>query len=98
MHPVTNFSKQTLYGLEFDWKFMSLSFCRQMDEKDKELDQVRKKLESLHCQCDDYTRKIEDMEADLTHVQQEILALRIECEHKDKQVCPFYNASLLKDC
>ncbi|CAK9265534.1 unnamed protein product [Sphagnum jensenii] len=59
---------------------------RQMDEKDKELDHVRKKLESLHCQCDDYTRKIEDMEADLTHVQQEILALRIECEHKDKQI------------
>ncbi len=69
-----------------------------MDEKDKELEQVHKKLESLHCQCDDYTRKIEDMEADLTHVQQEILALRIECEHKDKQVCPFYNTSLLKDC
>jgi kinesin family protein 15 len=59
---------------------------RQLDEKDKELEQVRKKLESLHCQCDDYTRKIEDMEADLTHVQQEILALRIECEHKDKQI------------
>ncbi|KAH9532376.1 hypothetical protein CY35_19G090000 [Sphagnum magellanicum] len=56
---------------------------RQLNEKDKELEQLHKKLES---ECDDYTQQIEDIKTDLVHVQQELLALRTECEHKDKQI------------
>ncbi|CAK9213738.1 unnamed protein product [Sphagnum troendelagicum] len=56
---------------------------RQLNEKDKDLEQLHKKLEN---ECDDYTKQIEDIKTDLVHVQQELLALRTECEHKDKQI------------
>jgi hypothetical protein len=80
-----------LCELEFDVKFFdhgSLLFCRQLNEKDKELEQLHKKLES---ECDDYTQQIEDIKTDLVHVQQELLALCTECEHKDKQVSVLCN-------
>jgi chromosome segregation ATPase len=75
-----------LCELEFDVKFFDhgfLLFCRQLNEKDKDLEKLHKKLES---ECDDYTQQIEDIKTDLVHVQQELLALRTECEHKDKQI------------
>lgn len=76
---------------------------RTLEDKETEVSQMYKRMTVLHSQNEAQGSRLEEMEAELAHVHQELDDLQSQCEDKDAQVRkilspPLYPGSFSNNC